>query len=108
MEIWMPQSKCTSLNLSPCNGNKHIMVQRVVVGDPSLRASTLGTPASTLLDSKGNIGSAMSNATAVATFPWIQLAENEYAFVSETYIDSPDFDLPGFQDNTGVYNISIF
>ena len=104
---WMPASKCTALSLSPCNSNQHIIVQRLVIGDPALRASTLGTPGSNLIGPTGIVSNAETNATAVAYFPWIQLAENEYAFVSETYIDSNDFDIPGFQTDTGVYNISI-
>ena len=104
---WIPQSRCQALSLSPCNENKHVIVQRVVIGDPSLRTSTLGTPSS-VMDSKGLLSDYMTNTSAIAYFPWMQLAENEFAFVAETYFDSPDFDMPGFHENSGVYNISVY
>lgn len=104
---WIPQSRCQALSLNPCNENKHVIVQRLVIGDPSLRTSTLGTPNS-VLDAKGLLSDYMTNTSAIAYFPWMQLAENEFAFVAETYFDSPDFDMPGFHENTGVYNISVY
>jgi hypothetical protein len=105
---WMPQTKCQSLSLNPCNGNQHVIMQRISIGDPSLRASALGTPASNLIDAKGDVSNYMTNSTAVATFPWMQLADNEYAWVAESYFSSPDFDLPGYRTGTGVYNLSIY
>lgn len=105
---WMPQAKCTALSLNPCNSNRHVVMQRVVVGDPSLRASSVGTPASTLVGDQGNVTNYMTDATAVANFPWMQLAENEYAWVAETYFSSPDFDLPGYRTGSGVYNVSVY
>jgi hypothetical protein len=105
---WVPSSKCTDLSLDPCNRDQHVIVQRLVIGDPALRASTLGTPNPTSLDSKGLVGSPMTDGSALAYFPWMQLTDNEFAYVAETYFDSPDFDLPGFHENTGVYNISVY
>lgn len=105
---WMPQSKCISLNLNPCNSNKHVIVQRLSIGPSSLRASSVGTPASNLVDAKGDVSNYMKDASAVATFPWMQLAESEYAWVVETYFSSPDFDLPGYRTGTGVYNVSVY
>jgi hypothetical protein len=105
---WIPQSKCTALSLSPCNANQHVIVQRLSIGDTSLRSSAVGTPAANLINSRGEVAEYMTNASAIATFPYMQLAENEYSYVAESYFASPDFDLPGFQENTGVYNISVY
>jgi hypothetical protein len=80
------------------NSNQHVIMQRLSIGDPSLRASQLGTPASNLIDARGDVANYMTNSTAIADFPWMQLAENEYAWVAETYFSSPDFDLPGYLD----------
>lgn len=105
---WMPSTKCQSLSLNPCNSNQHVIAQRLILGDASLRASSLGTPVSNLISVTGDLANYMTAPSAVAVFPWMQLAESEYAWVVESYFASPDFDLPGFQENTGVYNISVY
>ncbi len=106
---WIPASKCVALgNPTGCNSNTHVIVQRLTIGDPSLRASSIGAPASLLIQPDGSVLNYFTDDSAIATFPYMQLTENEYAFVAETYFDSPDFDLPGFQENTGVYNISVY
>ena len=106
---WIPASKCVALgNPAGCNSNTHVIVQRLTIGDPSLRPSSIGTPGALLILTDGSVNNYFTDDTAIATFPYMQLAENEYAYVAETYFDSPDFDLPGFQENTGVYNISVY
>jgi hypothetical protein len=105
---WIPSATCVALSLNPCNSNKHVIVQRLTLGDTSLRTSALGTPAPTLIDGKGYLSNYMINTTAIATFPYMQLGVNEYAYVVESYFSSPDFDLPGFMEGTGVYNISVY
>ena len=96
------------LALTGCNSNTHVIVQRLTIGDPSLRPSSIGTPGASLILADGSVNNYFTDDSAIATFPYMQLAENEYAYVAETYFDSPDFDLPGFQENTGVYNISVY
>ncbi|MCC6538652.1 MAG: hypothetical protein IT162_13940 [Bryobacterales bacterium] len=105
---WLPQSKCTALGLGGCNADKHVIIQRLTIGDPALRTSSVGTPAANLIDSKGLINNYMVDDSTIATFPWMQLSENEFAFVAESYFASPDFDLFGFQEGTGVYSISVY
>jgi hypothetical protein len=99
---WMPSTKCTSLSLNPCNSNQHVIMQRLSIGDPSLRASQLGTPASNLIDARGDVANYMTNSTAIAAFPWMQLAENEYAWVAETYFPRPISTCPA----TGLARVS--
>lgn len=105
---YIPQSQCTALALSPCNGNQHVIMQRIVIGNSSAKQSELGTPNSSLLDSKGLVTDFMEEASAVATVPFISLNEGEYAYVAETYFPSPDFDLGGYLTGTGNYTRALF
>lgn len=105
---WIPQTTCIALSLSPCNGDQHVITQRITVGDPTLRASALGTPSPASLDSSGLVINYMQEPTAVATFPFLQLREGEYAYVSEAYFPAPDLDFPGFQTGVGNYSRAIF
>lgn len=105
---WIPQSRCTALNLNPCNGDRHVITQRLVIGNPSARPSALGTPAAALVGADGNVSNYMQNATAVATLPRLQLRDGELAYVAETYFPSPDLDMPGFYAGTGVYARAMY
>lgn len=105
---WIPQSKCDALELDPCNGDRHVIVQRLVVGNAGLRQSALGTPDPSLLDSKGLVDNYLQEGSAVADLVGLTLHEGEYAYVAESYFQSPDFDMPGFQSGTGVYSRAIF
>jgi len=105
---WVPASQCTALSLSPCNSNRHVVTQRIVIGNQALRASALGTPNSGLIDSSGIVSNYMQEGSAVANLVGLQLSQNEFAYVAESYFSSPDYDLPGFQSGSGVYSRSIF
>jgi len=104
---WMPQSKCTALALNPCNADKHVITQRLTVGNPALRQSALGVPDSDIVDSMGLVENYMQEPSAVAVFPYMQLIEGEFTYVTESYFSSPDFALPGFS-TSGVYNIAMY
>lgn len=105
---WIPQSKCLALALSPCNGDQHVITQRITIGNPALRSSNLGTPSPACLDSEGLVINYLQEPSAVATFPFLQLREGEYAYVSEAYFPAPDLDFPGFQTGVGNYTRAIF
>lgn len=98
---YIPQSKCTALALNPCNGNKHVMTQRIVVGNAGLRSSSLGTPNAGLLDAQGLVTDYMKETSAVATFPMMTLADGQYAYVAETFFN-------GLFQNQSVYSRAIF
>ena len=85
-----------------------MITQRLIVGNANLRASSIGNPNAVLMDSKGLISEYMNQPSAVATVPWIQLNDGEYAYIAESYFSSPEFNLPGFQTGTGVYTISMY
>jgi hypothetical protein len=100
-------------NTAACpNFNRHVIVKRVIIGNPSLTTSSFGTPASGLLTSDGSITATnyLTNATVRAD-PFdnlMTLGDGESAFISEAYFLTPDIDLPGFQANTFVYQRNIF
>lgn len=98
---WIPQARCTALNLNPCNGNRHVVTQRIVVGNASLRVSSLGSPNSSLLDDRGLVRNYMTEASAVAQFDMMTLDDGQYAYVAETFFKTP-------MTTTGVYSRAIF
>lgn len=105
---WIPQSTCDAIGTLPCNGNRHVITQRIVVGNTGVRASALGTPDSDLLDAKGLVQGYVTEPSAAATFTDLQLQAGEFAYVTETYFPSPDLDLPGFSAGSGNYSRAIF
>lgn len=105
---WVSEEQCMELNLNPCNANQHVITQRIIIGNASLRASSLGTPSAALLDSLGQVNNYMAERSAVANFPFVQLSRGEFAYVAEAYFRSPDLSLPGFHSGDGVYARAIF
>jgi hypothetical protein len=103
---WVSQAQCLAANLNPCNGDQHVIMQRVVVGDPTLRVSSLGTPNSG--DSNGFVLDYMTNAAAVATFPYMQLNAGEVAYVTEGFFDTPEITMPGYTTQAGVYTVALY
>jgi hypothetical protein len=98
---WIPQQKCTDLGLVTCNGDRHVITQRIVVGNPSLRTSALGTPNAGLLDAKGIVRDYLIEASAVANFPMMTLQDGQYAYVVETHFT-------GFMGGAPIYSRAIF
>jgi hypothetical protein len=98
---FIPQQTCTDLSLFPCNGDRHVITQRIVVGDPSLRASAVGTPNAGLLDSKGLVRDYIKEVSAVATFPMMTLQNGQYAYVAEVHF-------VGFMGGAPIYSRAIF
>jgi hypothetical protein len=60
------------------------------------------------VDSQGVVINYFQDASAVANFPFMQLADDQYAYVVEVYFPSPQFDFPGFRTGTGNYARAIF
>ncbi len=98
---WIPQSKCTELALNPCNGDSHVITQRIVIGNQAQRPSNLGTPNAGLLDSQGLVRDYMEEPSAVAVFPMMTLDEGQYAYVAET-------NFRGVFNSEFVYSKAIF
>ena len=121
---------CTAASVSPCtNQGLPVFIQRVVFGNSSLRTSTYGTPASTILNSSGNIAQSvyMSNsnstvrtsgfetvlddavrrATGSTPTPPAQ-AQGEVAYVVEVCFQYPDIAFLGWSTAGGAYASFIF
>ena len=89
---WLPQSTCTTANLNPCNGDTHVMTQRLTIGNTSVRTSRLGTP--TGMNSEGVITNYMQNGSAVATFTFGQLVTGEFAYMTEAFFSDARLYIP--------------
>jgi TadE-like protein len=103
---WLPQSTCTTASLNPCNGDSHVITQRLTIGNTSVRTSRLGTP--TGMNSEGVITNYMQNGSAVATFTFGQLVTGEFAYVTEAFFQTPSFTFPGFSTANGVYAMAVY
>jgi hypothetical protein len=105
---WISDQQCLEAELVPCNSNQHVITQRLVVGNQSLRQSKIGTPSVGLLDAIGQVNNYMQEGSAVAVFPFAQLGRGEFAYIAEAYFRSPNLDMAGFHPGTGVYVRAIF
>jgi hypothetical protein len=105
---FISQAKCQALGLNPCNANQHVITQRIVVGNPALRQSSIGTPNSDLLDSRGLVRNYFQEPSAISSFNDVQLYDDEFAYVAETYFSSPDLEFSGFNSGVGNYSRAVF
>jgi hypothetical protein len=100
-------------NSSQCpNLNYMVLTRRLVIGNSSLMGSAFGTPNAADMDSSGSIPSSkfLTDTTTRATgfSNLITVASGQYAYVSEAYFSSPDYDWTGFLTGTGVAARNIF
>lgn len=98
---------CTdaSIPLDQCNDGETVFLNRIVMGNKSLRVSNFGTP--TLLAANGDVTDPPRSGAAIAKNfqPLLDLPRGQVAFVAEGYLDSPDLLAKG---RTGVYSRAIF
>ncbi len=102
---------CTS-----CGNLYHaVFMQQITLGNASLRTSNFGTvsAASMLSDGSGNVRDPMNDATVRADrilnnniLP--TMADGQIAYVSETFYNSTDLNIPGYMNTSGVYARAIF
>lgn len=94
------------------NYSKIVFTNRVVVGNSSLHASSLGSPVSTELDSNGNVsqsGQLTDTRNQVSGFSNIlPLTSGEFAYVSEMFVQSPDTTWAPFLSTPTINARSIF
>jgi hypothetical protein len=114
---YIAASDCTAgglgANSSQCpNLNYMVFTKRIVVGNSSLKASAFGTPNPSDMDSSGSIPSSKflkdTSTRAVGFSNYLTVASGQYAYVSESYFSSPDYDWTGFLTGTGVAARNIF
>jgi hypothetical protein len=113
MMIGAAECLAGGLAVAQCpNYNQAVIINRIVVGNASMRQSSLGTPPGNLLGSNGDIEMAdylTNSATVAQNFSQILVLQaGEYAFVAESYFSSPEWSFPGSWDNTSVYARTMF
>jgi hypothetical protein len=87
---------CGSMPVIQCSNNGYaVITQRIVIGDPQLRPSSLGAPLS-IDQTTGNVLSWANDASARVTDSSVTLKPGESAFAAEAFITGPD-------EQTGVY-----
>ena len=109
---FMGQAQCDAAGLSgsACtNLNQPVFTNRIVIGNPSARSSAFGTPSASIVNSTGQVSNYLTNTTARAAGfnAVLPLAAGELAYVSEVYVPSADYSLPGYTA-TGVYSRTVF
>lgn len=111
--MFVGEAECTAggVSLPLCvNYNQPVIIQRLVIGNPSLRPSDFGEPNPALLDLQGNVANYLTDlsARAVNFQSLLALQPGEFAYVAEAFFRFPDADLPGMFDATEIYARSIF
>jgi hypothetical protein len=101
------------LTLGACtNRGVPVITHRYRFGNTALRTSDFGQPPANLIGSDGSVSANnyLTNTALRATnFGSVMtLGASEIAFVTEVYFSSPDYDLPGWMSNTGVYSRTIY
>jgi hypothetical protein len=87
---------CGNAPLVQCSNNGYaVITQRIVIGDPQLRSSSLGAPLS-IDQATGSVLSWATDASARVTDSSVTLKPGESAFAAEAFITGPD-------EQTGVY-----
>ncbi len=111
--LFIGELECAAggLTIGQCpNYNLPVITQRQVVGNPSLHSSALGEPNSGLLDAEGNVADYLteSSARAINFNNILALQAGEFAYVSEAFFASPEYDFPGFFEDSKSYARTIF
>jgi len=108
-------AQCTAggLTAGNCpNNGQNVVVKRMVVGNPAVYTTTFGNPTSAIIGSQGMISSANyltdASVRAPAFSAVMTLTAGEYAYVAEAYFQTTAINMPGYRDNTYVYQRNIF
>ncbi len=109
---FIDQGDCDAAGLSgsACtNLNEYVFTNRITIGDATARASNFGTPDPALIDAKGDVSDYLRQPSARANGfgAVLTLQSGEVAYVSEAYVKSSDYGLPGYT-STGVYARTVF
>ena len=108
-------SDCTGagLTLGACaNRGIPVITYRYRFGNTTLRTSEFGQPPANLIAADGSVAVndyLTNTALRASNFASvIVLNADEIAYVTEVFFSSPDYDLPGWMTNTGIYSRSIY
>jgi len=112
--IGTTECNSTNLNGAPCsNLGKSVAIQRLVIGNKSLKQSDVAKPPENLiLQPSGNIAPTdyLTKSQCVATgLPGVlNMQPGELAYVAESFFAAPSWSFPGSYPHTGSYARSIF
>ena len=85
---------------------------RIRFGNTSLRTSAFGQPPANLIAADGSVTAndyLTNTALRASNFGSVMtLNATEIAYITEVYFSSPDYDIPGWMTNTGVYARTIY
>ncbi|MBE7543957.1 MAG: pilus assembly protein [Bryobacteraceae bacterium] len=110
---YLSDDDCTGagVSLADCaNRGNYVITNRVVVGNPSLRASDYGTPSNTSLDSSGNTYDIYRDTSVRATNfgSVLTLNSGQFAFVAEGLFRGAGINLTSSGIGNDVYSRAIF
>ena len=112
--MFVGQLECEAggLDVGQCpNYNQPVIMQRLVIGNDSLRDSTVGEPNPALIDEEGNIADYLTDSSARSPGfnDILALQPGEFAFVSEAFFESPEYGFPGYtEEERSIYARTIF
>jgi hypothetical protein len=104
------QTDCDAAGLRACpNLNLPVFTQRIVMGNPALRASQFGTPPAGYIGSSGMIASVdycrQSTLIAAGFDSVLALGAGQSTTMVEGYFSMPDINFLGFPDSGGGYYV---
>lgn len=109
------QADCDAASVTNCaNLGQPVFSQRIVIGNPSVRASNFGTPPSTYIGANGNIAPSdyyQQPSLVAAGFQSVLAQQRgDVAWMVEGYFTTPDLNFlsPGTTLPGGMYARSIF
>jgi hypothetical protein len=110
VKIGDDQCLAGGVSISTCtNRGQTVITGRIVFGNPSLRLSSYGNPASSFFDADGDAAAVdflKQSALVIPDFSsTLSLGEGENAYIAETHFSSAG---TGFGMGKGAYNRSIF
>lgn len=112
-KVGSAQCAAGGLSAAQCtNSGRNVVVKRVTVGNPSIYTSPFGSPNASIVAIDGTITAANylkdASARADAFASVMNLNDGEFAYISEAYFLTPEISLPGYRNNTYVYQRNIF
>jgi hypothetical protein len=104
------QVDCDGAGLHTCpNLNLPVFTQRIVMGNPSVRSSSFGTPLSAYIGASGTISSVNycqeSSLIANGFNSVLSLSPGQSTTMVEGYFSMPDINFLGFPDSGGGYYV---
>ncbi|HTW65995.1 MAG TPA: hypothetical protein VME17_15320 [Bryobacteraceae bacterium] len=107
------QADCTNASISPCtNLSQYVFLNRLVVGNSSLRSSNYGTPPSSYLDSSGNVSVAnylgqagdvvTGTLSSELTTAGLTLSDGDVLYLTEFYYSTPSLSFLAYGGDTGA------